>query len=93
MNAESAQPPSDDATREALRAQCREAILRYLRGLSRAETDMGKMAAIYHGHYSMTHGSPRKQGVSYFLKRMEDEGLVVCGYDRDGFVISVRATR
>lgn len=56
-----------------------------------------ELLAIYHLHYSAKEGRRpgsarirRRENASTFLRRMEDERLIVCTYDRDGVVLHAR---
>lgn len=80
-----------------VRERCREALLNYLRGVRRAETNLQIVAGIYHGFYAMASSGNGAQGAVRwsqlwnFLRRMEDNKQIVCTYDRDGRVVSVEA--
>lgn len=78
----------ENATDKSVREQCRAAMLRYIEGRA-CVVDVQSLAPIYHGFYAMRTGTPRWQNLSAFLARMEEDGLILCTYRRDGTVSEV----
>jgi hypothetical protein len=81
----------ENATDKSVREQCRAAMLRYIEGRA-CVVDVQSLAPIYHGFYAMRTGTPRWGSISHFLARMEDDGLVMCTYRRDGSVAAVETS-
>lgn len=77
------------ATRQDVREQCRELIVRYLRACA-ADVDAQFIAPIYHAFYAMMNNAPRWRELSSFLERMEEDGIVECAYAKNGYVRTVK---